>query len=162
MVGKLVVAIAALALVGTSGLARHAAAQTQAWNQEVVTTTAGELEDAVSGLRDVIRGSPNLDIPTKRRKMYQIMDNLRMIEGSATSLHASLKKGAGMEETLPTYKRLQQLRRETEVIAQQVDITAVTKPKLDKAKDLLTQIEPFYPEEPKSPPAAAAEKAKQK
>src|SRR5215831_638897 len=128
MTRTLVAAIAALALAGTAGLARVAAAQTQAWNQEVVTATAGELEDAVAGLRDVVRGSPNLDIPAKRRKMYQIMDNLRLIEYSATSLHASLKNGAGMEETLPTYKRLQQLRRDTEVLAQQVDVTAVTKP----------------------------------
>jgi len=105
----------------------------------------------VSGLRDVVRGSPNLDIPTKRRKMYQIMDNLRLIEYSATSLHASLKNGAGMEETLPTYKRLQQLRRDTQVLAQQVDVTAVTKPKLEKCQELLAKIEPFYPAEPPGP-----------
>ncbi|HXZ85082.1 MAG TPA: hypothetical protein VEI82_06305 [Myxococcota bacterium] len=155
MARTILAALAALALVQAAGLARLAAAQTQPWNQEVVTTTAGELEDAVSGLRDVVRGSPNLDIPTKRRTMYQIIDNLRMIEGSAASLHASLKKGAGMEETLPTYKRLQQLRRETAVLAQRVDITAVTRPKLDKAQELLKKIEPYYPEEPKGPEVKA-------
>jgi hypothetical protein len=149
MARSLVVPLAALLLVASA----EARAQTQAWNQEVVTTLAGELEKSVSGLRDVVRGSPNLQNPAYKRKMYEIMDNLRLIEQSATSMHAALKNGAGMEETLPTYKRLQQIRRDTEVLAQRVDITAVTRPKLDQAKDILGKIEPYYPTEPESPAA---------
>jgi len=109
------------------------------------------LEDAVSGLRDSVRQSPNWQIPTQRRKLYEIQDNLRQIEQAASSLHAALRGGAGMEETLPTYKRLQQIRRDTAVIAQRVDISAFTQPKLDKAKDLLEKIEPYYPKEPAGP-----------
>jgi hypothetical protein len=154
MARSLVVPLAALLLVASA----EAHAQTQAWNQEVVTTLAGELEKAVSGLRDVVRGSPNLQNPAYKRKMYEIMDNLRLIEQSATSMHAALKGGAGMEETLPTYKRLQQIRRDTEVLAQRVDITAVTRPKLDLAKDILGKIEPYYPTEPKSPAAKSTAK----
>jgi hypothetical protein len=154
MARSLVVPLAALLLVASA----EAHAQTQAWNQEVVTTLAGELEKAVSGLRDVVRGSPNLQNPAYKRKMYEIMDNLRLIEQSATSMHAALKGGAGMEETLPTYKRLQQIRRDTEVLAQRVDITAVTRPKLDLAKDILAKIEPYYPTEPKSPAAKSTAK----
>jgi hypothetical protein len=144
-----VVPFAALLLLASA----PAYAQTQAWNQEVATSLAGELEKAVSGLRDVVRGSPNLQNPGSRRKMYEIMDNLRLIEQSATSLHASLKGGAGMEETLPTYKRLQQIRRDTEVLAQRVDITAVTQPKLDEARGVLEKLEPYYPTEPDAPGA---------
>jgi len=154
MVRSLVVPLAALLLVASA----EARAQTQAWNQEVVTTLAGDLEKSVSGLRDVVRGSPNLQNPAYKRKMYEIMDNLRLIEQSATSMHAALKGGAGMEETLPTYKRLQQIRRDTEVLAQRVDITAVTRPKLDEAKDVLTKIEPYYPAEPESPAAKSKSK----
>jgi len=152
MIRSLVVLLAALLLVG------QAHAQTQAWNQEIVTTKAGELEKSVSGLRELVRASPNIQNPGTRRKMYEILDNLRLIEQSATSLHAELKKGAGMEETLPTYKRLQQIRRDTEVLAQQVDITAVTRPKLDEAKGLLASIEPYYPPEPQSPAARSESK----
>ena len=154
MLRSLVVTLAAFSIFPLAGLPREAAAQTLPWNQEVVTARAGELEDAVSGLRDIVRASPNLQIPNFRRKMYQILDNLRLIEQSATSLHAALRGGAGMEETLPTYKRLQQIRRDTEVLAKQVDITAVTRPKLDKAKDLLAKIEPYYPEEIQGPGAS--------
>ena len=152
MTRMIVAAIAALALVQTVGLARGAMAQTQPWNQEVVTATAGELEDAVSGLRDVVRGSPNLDIPAKKAVVGQILDNPRQLEASASSLHASLKKGAGMEQTLPTYMRLQQLRRDTAVLAQRVDISAITQPKLEKAQELLAKMEPYYPTQAKVPP----------
>jgi hypothetical protein len=152
MARSLVVSLAVALLV--TSLTAHA--QTQAWNQEVVTTLAGELEKSVSGLRDVVRGSPNLQNPAYKRKMYEIMDNLRLIEQSATSMHAALKKGAGMEETLPTYKRLQQIRRDTVVLAQRVDITAVTRPKLDEAKGILEKIEPYYPAEPDAPSEKSA------
>lgn len=152
MIRFIVAAIGALALVQTFGLARGAAAQTQPWNQEVMTATAGELEDTISGLRDVVRGSPNLDIPAKKAVVKQIVDNLRQMEASASSLHASLKRGAAMEETLPTYMRLQQLRRDTAVLAERVDITAVTAPKLEQAQALLHKMEPYYPAQPAVPP----------
>ena len=156
MVRSLGVLLAAVLLAATVSL-REAQAQKTAWNQEVVTSLSGELEKSVTGLRNVVRGSPNLNNPGFRRKIYEIIDNLRLIEQSASSLHASLKKGAGMEETLPTYKRLQQIRRDTEVLAQQVDISAVTRPKLDEAKDILSKIEPYYPDEPQGPAEKAVE-----
>ena len=64
-------------------------------------------------------------------------------------MHAALKSGAGLEETLPTYNRLQQIRRDTEVLAQRVDISAITQPKLDRASDILSKMEPYYPAQPK-------------
>ena len=149
MTRPLVVTLAAFLLFQSSGLAREAAAQAKPWNQEVATALAGELEDAVSGLREAVRQSPNMQYPTQRRLLYQIMDNLRMIEQAATSLHAGLKNGAGMEETLPTFMRLEQIRRDTEVLAQKVEITAFTQPKLDKARDILAKLEPYYPPQPK-------------
>ena len=149
MTRPLVVTLAAFLLLHTMGFAREAAAQAKPWNQEVTTALAGELEDAVSGLREAVRQSPNMQYPTQRRPLYKILDNLRMIEQSATSLHASLKGGAGMEETLQTYQRLQQIRRDTEYLAQQVEITAFTKPKLDKARDVLGKLEPYYPPQEK-------------
>jgi len=151
MTRRIAVTLAAFLLFQSAGLARQAVAQATPWNQEVATALSGELEDAVSGLREIVRASPNINNPGQRRLMYQILDNLRLIEQSATSLHASLKSGAGMEETLPTYMRLQQIRRDTEVLAQRVDITAVTKPKLDKANEILAKIEPYYPAQINAP-----------
>lgn len=148
---SVLVTLAAFVVTLSTSFAREAAAQSLPWNQEVVTARAGELEEAVSGLRDAVRQSPNWQIPTQRKRLYDISDNLRMIEQAATSLHAALRGGEGMEATQPTYKRLQQIRRDTVVLAERVDISAITKPKLDKAKDILAKIEPYYPAEPLAP-----------
>jgi hypothetical protein len=142
--------LVACALFAVS-VARDASAQAQPWNQEVVTALAGELEDAVSGLREAVRQSPQMQFPTQRRRLYEIMDNLRLIEQSASSMHAELKKGEGMEATLPTYKRLQQVKRDTEVVAQKVDVSAITRPKLDKAQTILDKLAGYYPAEPAGP-----------
>ena len=53
----------------------------------------------------------------------------------------------GDDEVAPLGDKLRPQVR-TELLATQVDITAVTRPKLDKAKDLLAKIEPYYPAEP--------------
>ncbi len=151
MTRPLAVTLGVCALFLATSLAREAAAQAQPWNQEVTTALAGELEDAVSGLREAVRQSPNMQYPTQRRRLYEIMDNLRLIEQSATSMHAALKGGAGMEETLPTYKRMQQVKRDTAVLAQHVDISAITRPKLDKAQGILDKLSGYYPTEPAGP-----------
>ena len=140
--------LAVLVLALGVGFAHDARAQTKKWNQQDAAKVAGELESAISGLRLKVRASPNVDNPQLRRPMFEILDLLRQIEFNTTSLHAQLQKGAGMEETLPTYNRLQQLRREAEVKAQRVDVSAITRPSLDKARELLAQLEPYYPEQP--------------
>lgn len=140
--------LAVLALVPLLGFAAAVGAQTQKWDQAAVTAAASKLPPAIDGLREIIRGGPALQIQSKRRIIYQILDNLRLMEFSSQTLAAELKKGAGMEETVHTYNRLQQIRRDTEVLAQKVDISAVTRPKLEEAQSVLAQIEPFYPAQP--------------
>jgi hypothetical protein len=125
-------------------LATHAGAIT-AWDQAKVTEIAGQLEAAVSGLQEAIRQSPTWSHPGQRTTLFQIQDNLRWIETEASHLHAALAKGAGMEETLNSFKRIHSLRRETEVFARRTDVSAMTQPKLDKAKELLAQLGAYYP-----------------
>ncbi len=140
--------LAMFALVPLLGLAHASAAQTQKWDQVMVTEAASKLPAAIDGLRDIVRAGPAVQNPSSRKYAYQIMDNLRQMEFTAQTLKIELGKGAGMDETLPTYNRLQQLRRETEVLAQKVDITAATRPKLEEAKMWLKVLEPFYPAQP--------------
>ena len=140
--------LATLVLVPLLGLALASAAQTQKWDQLMVTEAASKLATSVAGLRDLIRGGGTTQTPTNRKVVYQIMDNLRQLEFSTHTLKIELGKGAGMEETQPTYNRIQQLRRDTEVLAQKVDITAVVRPKLEEAKNWLKILEPFYPPQP--------------
>lgn len=129
-------------------VAPRAFAQTEAWNQEKVAALAGELESAVSGLRDAVRKSPTWQNPQQKRTLYRISDKLRLIESEATSLHAQLVKGAGMEETLPTYERIQRLKRDVQVQAKKTDVSAFTQPKLDRATQVLGLLAPFYPAPP--------------
>ena len=141
--------LAPVALALTLALAQPGAAQTQKWDQPAATAISGDLEQAISGLRDVVRGSPQLQVPSSRRTyIYEILDNLRQMEFLSGSLKARLIQGEGLEETTPTYNKLQQIRRDTEVIAQKVDISAITKPKLDAANEQLAKLAPYYPPQP--------------
>lgn len=141
--------LAALTLALCLSLAHGAAAQTQKWDQATVTDLADQLEKAISGLRDIVRGSAQTQVPSSRRSyIYEILDNLRQLEFLSGSLHARLKSGEGLDETTPTYNKLQQIRRDTEVIAQKVDITDITRPKLDAAQAVLAKLAVYYPAQP--------------
>jgi hypothetical protein len=147
MMVRPILASATLAL--TLALAQPGAAQTQKWDQAAATQIAGDLETAVSGLRDIVRASPQLQVPSSNRTyIYQILDDLRQMEFMSQSLHSRLSAGEGLEETTPTYNKLQQTRRDTEVLAQKVDISTITKPKLDAAREQLAKLAPYYPGQP--------------
>jgi len=139
-------ALVALALAWAP--VRGALAQSEIWNQEKVAALAGELESAVSGLRDAVRKSPMWQNPQQKQTLYRIADKLRLIESEAASLHAQLTRGAGMQESLPNYERLQRLRRDAQVLAKKTDVSAVTQPKLDRATQVLNQLAPYYPAQP--------------
>lgn len=130
-------------VVAFAMLAGYASAQVEKWNQEATTGLAGELEAAVSGLRDAVRKSPKWE--SQRRTLYKIADKLRLIESESASLHAQLVNGAGMEETQPSYERIQRLRRDVQVLAVKTDVSAFTKPKLDKATEVLEALAHYYP-----------------
>lgn len=131
---------------------RGALAQTETWNQEKVAALSVELEKAVSGLRDVVRKSLMRENPQQKQTFFRISDYLRRIESESLSLKAQLAKGAGMDETWPNYRNIQQLRRKAEVLAQKTDVSAMTQPKLDRAKQVLDEISVYYPPEPKPDP----------
>jgi hypothetical protein len=132
------------------GVAAHAVAIT-AWDQAKVTEIAGQLEDAVGGLKDAIRQSPVWSHPGQRTTLFQIQDNLRWIESEASHLHAELSKGKGMEETLNSFRRIHSLRRETEVLAKRTEVSELTRPKLEKAREFLAQLDAYYPAEASAP-----------
>jgi hypothetical protein len=138
------VAVVAIALLAGA----HASAQTEPWSQEKATALAGELEQAVAGLRDSIRKSPSWEIPGQRKALSRIMRKLRSIESESLSLHAKLAKGATMEDTRLSYERIQSLRRDAQVEAKKVDVSAFTQPKLDRATEVLNRLAPMYPAEP--------------
>lgn len=140
--------LAALTLALCVGLAPLAGAQSQKWDQATVTDLSDQLEKSITGLRDTVRGSAQFQVPSNRRYLYEIMDNLRQLEFLSGSLHKRLQSGEGLESTTPTYNKLQQIRRDTQVIAEKVDISAITRPKLEEAQGILAKLAPYYPAQP--------------
>jgi len=125
-------------------------AQTQTWDQAKVTSLAGELTNAVSGLRDSLRNSAQWQIWTEADdSLYGIAEDLRMMESEAISLNADLAKGEGMKQTQPAYMRVQQIHRELAQYKGQVDVGAFLAPPLAKAKAVLAQLAVYYPAQPK-------------
>ena len=134
------VAVAVIALPSFS-----ARAQTASWNQDAVTAAAGELESAVSGLRDAVRKSSTWTTSPDQSELYEISQGLRQIEWLATNLHADLKQGEGLEATLPVFREILETRDYTRAEATFVDISASIRPKLDAARAALAKLKAFYP-----------------
>ena len=125
-------------------------AQTQTWDQAKVTSLAGDLANAVSGLRDSLRSSAQWQVWSETdESLYGIAEDLRMIESEAMSLNADLAKGEGMKQTQPAYMRVQQIHRELAQYKGQVDVGAFLAPPLAKAKAVLAQLAVYYPAQPK-------------
>ena len=122
-----------------------ARAQSARWNQVAVTAAAGELESAVSGLRDAVRKSKTWTTSPDQGELYQISESLRQIEWLSTNLHADLKQGEGLEATLPIYYEMLETREYARAEAAFVDISASIRPKLEAARAALAKLAAFYP-----------------
>jgi hypothetical protein len=142
MIRSIAISVTALALVVALG----AQAQTAKWDQEAVTTAAGELESAVSGLRDAVRKSTTWTTSPDKADLYQISQDLRKIEWLATNLHADLKQGEGLEATTPVFNQILETREYARADAKFVDISASIRPRLDAARAALRKLAEFYPD----------------
>ena len=121
-----------------------AAAEPKQWDQEVVTKLARELADAAGDIRRSVRSRPPSDALNQRRLRQDTLDDLRVVENSVNSLATRLEAGEGREETYPTYSRIRRLRAR---ISRNADLAALkqpTVPKLERARELLEQLEPYY------------------
>jgi hypothetical protein len=140
----LIRSISAFALL----IAFDASAQAEKWNQAKVTALAGVLASAVSGLRNALMNSEQWQVQTQEPELWGVADDLRMIEFEATNMSADLAKGAGMNQTLHAYVRLQQLHREISQYKGQVPVGDFLAPPLAKAKAVLTKLAAYYPPQP--------------
>lgn len=130
-------------------LALDASAQTEKWNQAKVSALAGELVNAVSGLQNALMASQQWQTWSGENSVWGVTDDLRLMEFEAISLNADLAKGAGMNQTLPAYMRVQQIHRETAQYQGQMDVSAFLAPPLAKAKAVLAKLAAYYPPQPK-------------
>jgi len=121
-----------------------AASATREWDQAAVTGIAKQLAEVAGDLRSSVRRAPEPPGRAARRARFQALDDLRVVQGSVTSLLRQLEGGAGQAETYPTYRRIRMLRRDIAQHARRALITEPTLGKLEKARGLLDQLDPFY------------------
>jgi len=153
-------AVASLAL-GVFVVASSALAQTKAWDQKAVTAIATKLAATLHDLRVNVRRNPQMTKGSPARQaQFTARESLRLLVITSQRLSSQLQAGEDRDATLPTYRRLQMLRRDAEQDARRANIPAPTLDKIASAQTLLDQLAPYFEETPAAAPAAQPAPAK--
>lgn len=127
------------------GMAVAAGAQPAAeWDQERVTALAAELYEDVKDLKIIAQKNPDQPIGGARRAQYEARDQLRVLQGQARHLRDDLQGGAGHEETVTSFKRIQQIRRDLEELARKAAVRDNTMAAVMQVQDVLRRMAPYY------------------
>ena len=138
-----------LSMVALLFTATLASAELTPWNQEQVTAIAAELVTATADLRDTLRRQPppTLGQPGKRA-FHQLRDDVSSIHATAGRLHTALGEGSGLDETLPTYRRMISTVRSASDELRRVQLGEPVAGKIKAAGAALRRLRPYYEEEP--------------
>jgi hypothetical protein len=129
---------------GLALCASPAFAQAAQWDQQRVTQLATQLAAAVKDLRVEVRKSPDQPPGQSRRAQYQAREDLRLLQYTTQQLASSLAKGEDRDATAPIFQRIQTLRRDAAENGRKGMIPEATLAKIEKARELLDQISPYY------------------
>ena len=140
---------------GVLAASAPAGADLAKWDQAKVSDLAKQLADATQALNDTFYLQPPPGRGSMQSRAYQeLRQKIRMIRLEAGALSASLAKGEGHEETLPSYESLMQMVRDARRDAQQVFSTVDVQQKATAVRVILNQISPYY--DPDAVPLAPA------
>jgi hypothetical protein len=115
------------------------------WDQAKVTTLAKQLADATQALNDTFYKQPPPGRGSMQSRGYQqLKQKIRATRMEAGALSASLEKGEGYEETLPSYDSMMELVRAARRDAQQVFSTADVQQKASTVRGILNELSPYY------------------
>lgn len=123
-----------------------ALAELAKWDQARVAQIAEEFAAAMKELRREIRAAPPNTDPTRQRARYEAIEDVRIMTNSSAHLASQLKAGKGREETFPTWRRLDLLRRDFEESARKSMIPDPIMEKILKAGELLIRLTPYFQE----------------
>jgi hypothetical protein len=140
-----IVAAAAAALWLAAGAA---SAELAKWDQQRVAKYAEELETATGELRRALEKLPIQQAATQQRAFYQVRDTMRLLDRASAGLAEALKKGEGMEETHPRFKRILLLRDDAVEQGRRADIPNDVMDKVTPAGTALLKLRPYYESEP--------------
>lgn len=132
----------ALSLAGVGSTAH---AQATPWDQKAVTAIAVKLEQALRDLNVSVRQSPDAMAGSpQRRAQFQAREAVRQLVTTSQRLASQLNAGEDLDATLPTFRRLEMLRRDAERAGRRANIPAPTLERVVSARALLDQLTPFY------------------
>ena len=135
---------AGLALL-LSMLASSAFAQVTPWDQKAVTAIAVKLEAAVRDLKLTVRRNPQAPVgSSQRRAQFQARESLRLLVSTSQRLASQLRAGEDLDATLPSFRRLQMLRRDAERAGRRANIPGPTLERVVSTQALIDQLMPFY------------------
>jgi hypothetical protein len=117
------------------------------WNQGRVTAIAEAFADEVEELRREAKKIPDDISFSQQRAQYSMREDIRLLENSSRRLANQLKAGKGREETLPIFKRMEQLRADAEENARWTDLPEPFIAQIFDTGDHLLQLQPYYREE---------------
>ena len=125
--------------------ATSAFAQATPWDQKAVTAIAVKLERSLRDLRVTVRRNPQATKGSPiRRAQFQARETLGLLVSTSQRLSSQLRAGEDLDATLPTYRRLQMLRRDAERSGRRANIPTPTMEQIVAAQALIDQLTPFY------------------
>ena len=124
-----------------------AEAQEQAWDQVRVSELAGEFAQAAGEVKATLRREGNPSVASMQaRAHHELVDQVRLVEREAKHLASELTAGRNHDETFSIYRRIQSLVRSAQSNARKLYVKAPVQEKIDAARAILDQLEPFYAE----------------
>lgn len=131
----------------------------KAWDQKAVTALATKLAGALKDLNVTVRKTPEATMGSpNRRAQYQVREEVKLLVSISQRLATQLREGEDKDATLPTYRRLQSVRRDAAESGRKAGIPAPTLEKVVSARAVLDELEPYYLDAPEAAaPAPSAE-----
>ena len=115
------------------------------WDQQRVTSIAGELAQACDALYDTFRKEPQSRIGVGRARDYhRLRQVVRRVKNEARHLSSSLARGEGYDETLPIYESLMEMVRTARDLSRRTFTSNFVLEKAAAAGDALRRIAPYY------------------
>jgi hypothetical protein len=114
------------------------------WDQARVTQLAKDLNKAVNEAVHAVRKSPTQQQISQRQSWYDLRESLRLLDNTTGHLQSELQKGAGREETLSIFNRIESLRKDAEETGRKSMIENTVMDALVKAGAIHNQMRPYY------------------
>jgi hypothetical protein len=114
------------------------------WDQARVTQLAKDLNKAVEEAVQAVRKSPTQQQISQRQSWYDMRESLRLLDNTTGHLQSELQKGAGQEETLSIFNRIESLRHDAEETGRKSMIESTVMEALVKAGSIHNQMRPYY------------------